>query len=135
MLKRIQVENEIDGRQWCEDNGYIYMGTRIHRDYGFIMEYEDGTPTPMSKEEEDYYLKMLEKEEKKKAALNETWVIASDDGINSRMYRSKSKGRKDCYTFYLSEARRCTKLEAQKTAAIMTQRSKVGRIWYGLRIK
>ena len=67
--------------------------------------------------------------------LNEVWIIASDDGINSRMYRSKSKGRKDCYTFSLSEARKCTKLEDQKTAAIMTQRSKVGRIWFGLRIK
>ena len=80
-------------------------------------------------------MKLYEQEQKKQAVLNEVWVIASDDGFNSRMYRSKSKGRKDCYTFNLSEARKCTKLEAQKTAAIMTQRSKTGRVWFGLRIK
>ena len=135
MRKMIPVVNEIEGRQWCEENGYMYCGTRIHRELGFVMEYDDGEPTPMSEEEEEYYLKLYEQEQKKQAVLNEVWVIASDDGFNSRMYRSKSKGRKDCYTFNLSEARKCTKLEAQKTAAIMTQRSKTGRVWFGLRIK
>ena len=137
MHKYIPVVNEIEGREWCEDNGYEYLGTRIHKDYGFVMEYDDGMPniSQMSKEEEEYYIKQYEKEQRKKAEQNEQWVIASDDGINSRMYRSKSKSRKDCYTFYLSEAKICSKAEAQKTAALMTQRSRVGRVWFGLCIK
>lgn len=131
----IYVENEIEGRNWCLENGYIYCGTRQNSNFEYVMAYEDNQGSPMSLEEEEYYLKQLEKEEKKQTVLNEVWVIASDDGVCSRMYRSKSKGRKDCYTFYLSEAKKCTKLEAQKVAAIMTQRSKVGRVWFGLQIK
>ena len=129
------IVNEIEGREWCIENGYEYLGTRIHREMGFVMEYDDGQPTPMSVEEEEYYLKLYEKEQKKLRETEEKWVIASDDGINSRMYRSKSKSRKDCYTFNLSEAGIYSKVEAQKTAALMTQRSRVGRVWFGLRIK
>ena len=72
---------------------------------------------------------------KKQSESKEVWIIASDDGFNSRMFRSKSKSRKDCYTFELSEAGLYSKAEAQKTAALMTQRSSTGRIWFGLRIK
>ncbi len=137
MRKQIQVVNEIEGREWCEENGYEYCGTRIHRDYGYVMEYDDGTPNvvEMSKEEEEYYIKQYEKEQKKLREAKEEWVIASDDGYSSRMYRSKSKSRKDCYTFYLSDAMIYTKAEAQKTAALMTQRSRTGRVWFGLRVK
>ena len=135
MRRQIQVVNEIEGREWCEENGYVYCGTRIHRDYGYIMEYEDGEPTPMSAEEEEYYIKQYEKEQKKLREEKEEWVIASDDGYSSRMYRSKSKSRSNCYTFYLSDAMIYSKAEAQKTAALMTQRSRTGRVWFGLRIK
>ena len=62
-------------------------------------------------------------------------VIVSDDGINSRMYRSKSKSRKDCYTFNLSEAKICSSEEAYQISTMMTKRSRVGRTWYPLRIK
>lgn len=129
------IVNEIEGREWCIENGYEYLGTRIHRDYGYVMEYDDGEATPMSAEEEEYYIKQYEKEQKKLRESEEKWVIASDDGFNSRMYRSKSKSRKDCYTFNLSEAGIYSKVEAQKTAALMTQRSRVGRVWFGLRVK
>ena len=76
-----------------------------------------------------------EKELKRQAKAQEKWVIASDDGINSRMYRSKSKGRKDCYTFNLSEAKICSSEEAYQISTMMTKRSRVGRVWYPLRIK
>lgn len=135
MRKMIPIVNEIEGRQWCEENGYMYCGTRIHKDLGFVMEYDDGEPTPMSEEEEEYYLRLYEQEQKKQAVLNEVWVIASDDGFNSRMYRSKSKSRKDCYTFNLSEAKICSSDEAYQIATMMTKRSRVGRTWYPLRIK
>lgn len=135
MRRQIQVTNEIEGRQWCDENGYEYCGTRIHKDYGYVMEYDDGKSMPMSVEEEEYYIKQYEKEQKKLREAKEEWVIASDDGINSRMYRSNSKTRKNCYTFNLSEAGIFSKAEAQKTAALMTQRSRVGRIWFGLRVK
>ena len=137
MHKFIPIVNEIEGRQWCEEHGYEYCGTRNHRDYGYVMEYDDGMPAvrEMSKEDEEYYLKQYDKEQKKQAMLKEEWVVASDDGINSRMYRSKSKTRKDCYTFYLSEAKICSRDEAYQIATMMTKRSRVGREWFPLRVK
>ena len=135
MRKYMPIVNEIEGREWCIENGYEYLGTRIHRDYGYVMEYDDGEATPMSAEEEEYYLKLYEKEQKKLREAEEKWVIASDDGFNSRMYRSKSKSRKDCYTFNLSEAKICSSEEAYQISTMMTKRSRVGRTWYPLRIK
>lgn len=137
MHKFIPIVNEIEGRQWCEENGYEYCGTRNHRDYGYVMEYDDGMPNvrEMSQEEEDYYIKQYEKEQRALRKANEQWVIASDDGINSRMYRSKSKSRKDCYTFNLSEAKICSSEEAYQISTMMTKRSRVGRTWFPLRIK
>lgn len=137
MRKQMPVVNEIEGREWCEENGYEYLGTRIHRDYGYVMEYDDGTPnvSKMSVEEEEYYIKQYEKEQKKLREAKEQWVIASDDGYSSRMYRSKSKSRKDCYTFNLSEAKICSSKEAYQISTMMTKRSRVGRTWYPLRIK
>ena len=140
MIKYMPVTNEEEGREWCFINGFDYCGTRIHKDYGYVMAYDDGHIEISEKEENYLYAQYLkdekerQREEKKKAVLNETWVIASDDGINSRMYLSKSKSKKDCYTFEITEAKKCTKLEAQKTAALMTQRSRTGRVWFGLRI-
>ena len=135
MHKFIQIVDEIEGRQWCEEHGYEYCGTRIHKDYGFVMEYDDGMSREMSQEEEDYYIQQYEKELKRQAKAQEKWVIASDDSINSRMYRSKSKSRKDCYTFNLSEAKICSSEEAYQISTMMTKRSRVGRTWYPLRIK
>lgn len=128
MRKYMFVTDETEGREWCNLHGFRYCGTRINSDFEYIMEYEDNEYDSVSQREEEYYLKQ-------QSALNETWVIASDDGINSRMYRSKSKTNKNRYTFYLSEAKKCTKVEAQKIAAIMTQKSKTGRQWFALKIK
>ena len=47
----------------------------------------------------------------------------------------KSKGRKDCYTFNLSEAKICSSEEAYQISTMITKRSRVGRTWYPLRIK
>ena len=135
MRRFMPIVDEIEGREWCELNGYIYCGTRIHKDYGYVMEYEDGLGVEMSKEEDEYYIRQYEKEQKKQSVLNETWVVASDDGINSRMYRSKSKSKKDCYTFNLSEAKKCTKVEAYQIATVMTKNSKFGREWFPIRVK
>lgn len=135
MRKQMPIVDELEGRQWCEEHGYLYCGTRIHRDLGYVMEYDDGMPTPMSIEEEEYYIQQYEKEQKRLKVSQEQWVVASDDGINSRMYRSKGKTRKDCYTFYLSEAKICNRDEAYQIATMMTKRSRVGRTWFPLRIK
>ena len=32
MHKFIPIVDEIEGREWCELNGYIYCGTRSHKD-------------------------------------------------------------------------------------------------------
>lgn len=120
------IINEIEGRQWCELHGFEYCGTHINSNYEYIMEYDDGEFNKVSQEEEEYYLRQ-------QAIFNEVWVVVSEDGINSTMYRSKNS--KNRYTFYLSEAQKCTKVEAQKIAAIMTQRSRTGRIWSAIRIK
>lgn len=120
----MEVESEEFGREWCNANGFDFISVDLDDFQRFVLCYDDGNIEGMSFEEEQYYLKKL-------ADLNEIWVIASEDGINSTMYKGLNKS----YTFRLADAKKYTKLDAQKTAAIMTKRSKVGRVWFGLRIK
>lgn len=124
MIKYMEVESEEFGREWCNANGFDFISVDLDDFQRFVLCYDDGNIEGMSFEEEQYYLKKL-------ADLNEIWVIASEDGINSTMYKGLNKS----YTFRLADAKKYTKLDAQKTAAIMTRRSKVGRVWFGLRIK
>lgn len=131
MVRVIRVENEYEAYSWCESNGYIYLGTYfVNSEY--VLKYDDGLPAPMSDEEMDYYANIAEEMEydfKEK----QNWVIASDDGINSRMY--KSKNSKAPYTFNINEAKKYKKSEVWAIANNMTKRSRVGRVWYGLEIK
>ena len=129
MKRYIPVVNEMDGREWCVENGYEYLGTRIHSEYGFVMEYEDNSFDFISDEEEKYYLKQLEKEE----ALKEKWIIASEDGFNSTLYYTGNKERP--YNFNINEAKKYTKVYAQKKAVMMTNNSKVGRVWFAMEVK
>ena len=138
MVHFIPVENEIDAMDWCNCNGYRYMGT-FYRDGAYVLQYDDGNANIMTPEEEAYYERMIELQEKeaenlakKEAESKQVWVIASDDGISSRMYKGNGRGE---YTFYINQAKTYTKSDAQKTAAIMTKNSRVGRQWFGLRIK
>lgn len=138
MVHFIAVDNEIDALNWCECNGYRYMGT-FYKNGEYVLQYDDGKANIMTPEEEAYYLRMIEKEEKeaeklakKEAESKQVWVIASDDGVYSRMYKGNGRGE---YTFYITQAKTYTKSDAQKTAAIMTKNSRVGRQWFGLRIK
>ena len=75
MRRFMPIVDEIEGREWCELNGYIYCGTRIHKDYGYVMEYEDGLGAEMSKEEEEYYIRQNEKEQKKQSVLNKIILL------------------------------------------------------------
>lgn len=135
MIKYMRIVDDMEGREWCSLNGYRYLGTRIHPEYGFVMEYEDGVSEPMSKKEEEYYIKMIEKEErqlKREREAKEVWIVASDDGINSRMY--KGNGRMQ-YTFYICDAKEYSKSEAQRTAIMMTKNTKVGRKWFAMKLR
>lgn len=135
MIKYMMIVDDIEGREWCAMRGYRYLGTRIHPEYGFVMEYDDGISEPMSKKEEEYYIKMIEKEErqlKREREAKEVWIVASDDGINSRMY--KGKGRMQ-YTFYICDAKEYSKSEAQRTAIMMTKNTKVGRKWFAMKLR
>lgn len=49
MIKYMRIVDDMEGREWCSLNGYRYLGTRIHPEYGFVMEYEDGVSESMSK--------------------------------------------------------------------------------------
>lgn len=138
MVHFIAVNNEIEALDWCNCNGFKYMGT-FYKNGDYVLQYDDGNADIMTPEEEAYYERMLEKQEKEEARLakkeaesKQVWVIASDDGISSRMYKGNSRGE---YTFYIGQAKTYSKSDAQKTAAIMTKNSRVGRIWFGLRIK
>lgn len=138
MVHFIPVENEMDAQDWCNSNGYKYMGT-FYRDGNYVLQYDDGNANIMTSEEEAYYERMIalqekeaEKLAKKEAESKQVWIIASDDGVYSRMYKGNGRGE---YTFYINQAKTYTKSGAQKTAAIMTKNSRVGRQWFGLRIK
>lgn len=138
MVHFISVNNEIEALDWCNSNGYRYMGT-FYKNGDYILQYDDGKANIMTPEEEAYYERMIEKQEreaekmaKKEAESKQVWIIASDDGVYSRMYKGNGRGE---YTFYINQAKTYTKSDAQKTAAIMTKNSRVGRVWFGLRVK
>ena len=135
MEREMKIFSWTDGYEWCMENGYEFLGIDVDNAGDLVMHYEDGKMPPMSKKEEEYIEKQLrqqEKERKKELEKLEVWVIASDDGYCSRMFKGKGRNQ---YTFYISEAATYTKSEAQKRAVMMTRNSKVGRIWFGLRIK
>lgn len=135
MQREMKISTWNDGYEWCMENGYEFLGIEPDSNGDLIMFFEDGQLPPLSKKEEEYYEKLVKQEErelKKEIESKQIWVIASDDGYCSRMYKGKGRGQ---YTFNLCDAETYTKSEAQKKAAMMTRNTKVGRVWFGLQIK
>lgn len=120
MVKHIEVLTEEDGLNWCTYMGYEFLGIEPDSLNRLILTYEDGT---LSREEEEYYLRKMEREEEK-------WVIYSEDGCNSTLYKSE-KG----YVFRVADAKRYNKANAQRVAVMMTKNSRVGRVWKVLKVK
>ena len=132
MQRKMIVSNGDEGLSFCSDNGYTYLDFEMING-NLVLVYDDGI-SEISEKEEEYYYKQYLKEKQKEREAKEIWVIYSDDeyGYTSRLY--KGKGR-NSYTFYITEAQKFTRADAQKRAIMMTRNSKVGRKWIALQIK
>lgn len=122
----MHVTNEIEGREWCDLNGYSYRGTIIHPEYGYVMKYETEEHGTLSDAEADYYGKLLD-------AMQKVWIIGSEEADGKMLYKGTTKTNP--YTYNITQAKRYSQKEAYQIATQMTKRSKTNRTWIVVKAK
>ena len=133
MQREMLISTYEDGVDFCNYNGFTFLDIEFING-NLILFYDDGR-MERNEKEEAYYLKQYLKEQKKEQEAKQHWVIYSDDeyGVLSRLYKGKGRGASG-YTFYITEAQKFPKAEAQRRAIMMTRNSKTGRKWFALQV-